>query len=74
MECQLKLTSIFGHLFTFYGFTLNRMIHRNMDSLSIKVDGEKDIVLMKKLIQEGFNILDKKERRRKKKPTRYIKI
>ena len=50
------------------------MIHRNMDSLSIKVDGEKDIVLMKKLIQEGFNILDKKERRRKKKPTRYIKI
>ena len=45
-----------------------------MDSLSIKVDGEKDIVLMKKLIQEGFNILDKKERRRKKKSTRYIKI
>ena len=43
------------------------MIHRNMDSLSIKVDGEKDIILMKKLIQEGFKLSDKKERRRKKK-------
>ena len=71
---SFKRLTLSSDISTFYGFTLNRMIHRNMDSLSIKVDGEKDIVLMKKLIQEGFNILDKKERRRKKKPTRYIKI
>ena len=60
----------------FYGLTLNRMIHRNMDSLSIKVEGEKDIILMKKLIQEGFNfnLWDKNERRRKKKTLRNIKI
>ena len=52
------------------------MIHRNMDSLSIKVEGEKDIILMKKLIQEGFNfnLWDKNERRRKKKTLRNIKI
>ena len=52
------------------------MIHRNMDSLSIKVEGEKDIILMKKLIQEGFNfnLWDKNERRRKKKTLRNINI
>ena len=61
-------------LASFYGFTLNRMIHRNMDSLSIKVDGEKDIILMKNLIQEGFNFWDKNKRRRKKKTFRNLKI
>ena len=61
-------------LASFYGFTLNRMIHRNVDSLSIKVDGEKDIILMKNWIQEGFNLWDKNKQRRKKKTFRNIKI
>ena len=56
---SFKRLTLSSDISTFYGFTLNRMIHRNMDSLSIKVDGEKDIVLMKKL-REGFKNKKKK--------------